>query len=662
MSAVPGLRVGFAAPELVARAAPVAASGAIGILLGASVLAGGGARSGAIVWIGIGSLGVVCALCALALAGALPLPRFSRLGLVSIAALTLFVLWSGLSVAWSLAPDLSWGYFNRGLAYLGLVGVGLFFTVFVRRAPLVFASILTVAIAAAAVWALAGKIDPSLFEDGLRRARLREPVGFWNPLALLFAFGVPLSLWASARRHAALVRALGVGLLFLLVPATLLTVSRSGILAALLAAAAWLLLAPGRLELVAALALAVPAGAAVGQWALGQPGLVDDFQELSVRASDGRAFGWTVGLAFIAVVVIAYVLARVEARRPLTDAVRERVLRVVGWLALGLIVVGVVLFVVRVGNPATWVGDKVDEFTSPELVSNDPARLTSVNANKRLDWWAEAASAFRDEPALGSGAGTFPVVHRLYRADEISVASPHNVLMQFLAETGLVGALLAAVAAAAGVVAAGRAARRLADDQQLAGLALVIILVLYALHALVDVEWDFLAVTAPALLALGVMLGKARALWLERFPILALVPPLVFLPIVVSLLLPPLAASTSRASTEELFDDPARALALAGQAHALDPASLEPIFARADAELVLGRPTLARAAYLQAIELQPRNPRSWLQLTEFELAEGDLEVARASWLRLSVLDPHDCRVRELGMTLGLDATPCGPSP
>ena len=289
---------------------------------------------------------------------------------------------------------------------------------------------------------------------------------------------------------------------------------------------------------MAALALAVPAGAAVGQWALGQPGLVDDFQELSVRASDGRAFGWTVGLAFIAVVVIAYVLARVEARRPLTDAVRERVLRVVGWLALGLIVVGVVLFVVRVGNPATWVGDKVDEFTSPELVSNDPARLTSVNANKRLDWWAEAASAFRDEPALGSGAGTFPVVHRLYRADEISVASPHNVLMQFLAETGLVGALLAAVAAAAGVVAAGRAARRLADDQQLAGLALVIILVLYALHALVDVEWDFLAVTAPALLALGVMLGKARALWLERFPILALVPPLVFLPIVVSLLLP----------------------------------------------------------------------------------------------------------------------------
>ena len=55
------------------------------------------------------------------------------------------------------------------------------------------------------------------------------------------------------------------------------------------------------------------------------------------------------------------------------------------------------------------------------LVSNDPGRFSNASSNKRLDWWAEAASAFRDEPTLGTGAGTFPVVHRLYRDDEISV-------------------------------------------------------------------------------------------------------------------------------------------------------------------------------------------------------------------------------------------------
>ena len=250
MSAVPGgdrrLRATFAASELTARVTPVAATAVIGTLLGAAVLTGGGARSGAIVWLGVGSLLLVSALSALAIVGVIPLPRVSRIGLVAISALALFVLWNGLSVAWSVAPDLSWAYFNRGLAYVGFVGVGLFFTVFVRRAPLVFAAVLSAVIAAAVVWALAGKIDPSLFEDGFRKARLREPVGFWNPLALLMAFGVPLALWVSGRRHKPLVRSLGVGLLFLITPATILTLSRSGVLAALVAVVAWLALAPGR--------------------------------------------------------------------------------------------------------------------------------------------------------------------------------------------------------------------------------------------------------------------------------------------------------------------------------------------------------------------------------------------------------------------------------
>ena len=559
------------------------------------MLVGGGARSGAVVWLGIGSITIVCALAALAIAGVVPLPRVSRLGLVALSALTLFVVWNGLSVAWSLAPDLSWGYFNRGLAYLGLVGAGLFFTVFVRRAPVVFAALLTVTIAAAAVWALAGKVDPSLFEDGFRKARLRDPVGFWNPLALLLAFGVPLCLWVAARRHPPFVRALGVGLLFLIVPATILTLSRSGVLAALVAVLAWLALAPGRLEAVAALLLAVPAGVAVGQWAVGKPGLIDDNQEFALRAADGRTFGWLIGLLFVAIVVVALGLALLEERRPLGDELRRRVMRVVAWLAVAIAIAGLILFVVRAGNPVSWVGDKLDEFTGPDLVSNDPSRFSSVSSNLRLDWWAEAASAFKDEPALGTGAGTFPVVHRLYRDTEIAVASPHSVLMQFLAETGLVGALLAAVAAIGGVIAAARATRRMPDDRQLAGLALVLVLVLYGLHALVDVEWDFLAVSAPALLALGVLLGGPRPLWLERFPPLALVPAFVLLPIVFALLLPPLASRTARESTAQLFDNPARALALAGQAQALDPVSLEPLFARANAEVVLGRTMRARA-------------------------------------------------------------------
>ena len=363
-------------------------------------------------------------------------------------------------------------------------------------------------------------------------------------------------------------------------------------------------------------------------------------------------------MLFVAIIGAALALAVLEERRPLTDEIRRRALTVIGWLALGFVALGLVVFVVQVGNPFSWVGGKFEEFASPELVGNDPSRFASASSNKRVDWWVEAAEAFKDEPALGTGAGTFPVVHRLYREDQISVSSPHNVLMQFLAETGLVGGLLASIAAVIGTVAAARAVRRLGDEQQLAGLALVIVMALYGLHALVDVEWDFLAASAPPLFALGVLLGRPPPIWLERSSVVAVVPALVFIPIVLALLLPTLAARTVRSSTERLFDDPARALQLANQAHALDPVSLEPIFARANAEVVLGRTALARAAYLQAIELQPRNPLTWLQLTEFELAEGELGVARASWQRLSALDPHDCRVRELGIELELGAMPC----
>ena len=56
-------------------------------------------------------------------------------------------------------------------------------------------------------WALLGKVIPSLFPDGARVARLRNPIGYWNSLALAAATAVPLALWlASARGHARWVR------------------------------------------------------------------------------------------------------------------------------------------------------------------------------------------------------------------------------------------------------------------------------------------------------------------------------------------------------------------------------------------------------------------------------------------------------------------------
>ena len=85
-----------------------------------------------------------------------------------------------------------------------------------------------------------------------------------------------------------------------------------------------------------------------------------------------------------------------------------------------------------------------DDFTSVESDDqSDPARVLRSNSGNRWVWWREAAGAFSDEPLRGWGAGSFPLVHRRYRDDDLPVRQAHSVPLQFLAETGIVGALLA---------------------------------------------------------------------------------------------------------------------------------------------------------------------------------------------------------------------------
>ena len=92
-----------------------------------------------------------------------------------------------------------------------------------------------------------------------------------------------------------------------------------------------------------------------------------------------------------------------------------------------------------------------------------------------LDLYAlsEAVGGFADEPLRGWGAGSFPLVHRRYREDELAVRQPHSVPLQFLAGTGIVGLTLllglVAAAAAAGV----GAVRRLAGAERDAAAALL---------------------------------------------------------------------------------------------------------------------------------------------------------------------------------------------
>src|SRR5207245_1393079 len=114
----------------------------------------------------------------------------------------------------------------------------------------------------------------------------------------------------------------------------------------------------------------------------------------------------------------------------------------------------------------------------------DPHRLLSADSANRWVWWKEAAGAFSDRPIAGWGAGSFPVVHLLYRRDSLPVRQPHSVPLQWLAETGLVGTLLVLAAFGLLLAAGLRAVRAEVEPRRrLLAAALLGACVAYALHA-----------------------------------------------------------------------------------------------------------------------------------------------------------------------------------
>jgi O-antigen ligase len=596
----------------------------------ASVLAGGGSSDESVPWIGASALALAAGGWAAAGLGLLARPRLGAPALATLGLLAAFVLWNGLTIAWSILPDRSWDYFNRGLVYLAVVATACLVGA-LPRAPLHAARALAVIVAIALGWALATKVWPSLYEDGGRIARLRAPVEYWNALALLFAMGLPLALWLARRSLAPV-------FLFALVVGLLLTYSRSGLVVAVLAVAFWLAFDSHRLEAVAALAAAVPLGTGVALWAFRQPGLTADGQPLDVRESAGAKLGVALLLGGAAAYGLGLLLPRLLERLPTQSLLRWGG-RAATVLALALLVVAFI----RAGDLADWVEAQADEFANPptELVTQEPGRLTSVSSNNRWNWWREAWTAFRDEPVWGNGAGSFALSHRLLREDRLRVLEPHSEPLQFLAETGLVGALLAAGAVGAAAVAVRRTLARVGADERAATLALAIGLVVYFAHSLVDWDWDFLAVSVPAFALLGVLLSaggeavrvRATLLW----PVAA---GLLLLAALYSLFAPWGADRRVAAAYEHLAEgNAAAAVDKAGAAHSLNPVSLEPLFVRATALDLLGRTEEARRDLVEAVEIQPLNPDAWYELGLFELEQGREGEAERYFERSRELDP-----------------------
>jgi O-Antigen ligase len=608
------------------RASALALVATAGVLLAASLLFGGGSSEGPVAWIGGAAVLAATAAACAALLGLLPVPAIGREGLVCAGLAAAFVVWNGVTILWSSAPDRSWGYFNRGLVYLAFGVVGAF--VGSAVAPRIAAWLVGGLVTLTCLWALAGKAIPALYEDYGRLARLRSPVGYWNALALVAAFGLPIALWAATRRSR-WVRAGGVVALYALLVALVLTYSRGGILAALVALAIWFALSSERFEGATALvSAAVPAGILLAI-VIQLPGIAADEQPRSVRVNDGAWFA----LLFVFGALLAFAAAYFVRYRPGPE--RERLLlKAAAGAAVVLLAAGLVGALAAGGNP----------FGSDPQIVQGPSRLTEGSLNNRWGWWKEAWEGFEGQPLGGIGAGSFELLHRQLRDNDVDVREVHSLPLQFASETGLVGFLLAGGAFGAALLGAWRALGRLEDDERAAATALAVMLPTFLVHGALDYDWEFIALCGPLFFVTGFLLSTGRApRRLGREYAWVAVVVLVAWAGLYSIAAPRVAAARVNDSFAQLDrGDVEQAARTAESAHSLNPLSIAPLEAWAAAEEADGKIARARELYVEAVDLQPLNWVAWYELGRFDCEVlGDEDAARRELGRAHELDPQN---------------------
>jgi len=609
-------------------------------LLTVSLFFGGDVGDSRLFWIGIFALALGFGGVAAGLAGLLPVVVPSRVGLAAFGLLVAFVCWSGVTMVWSIAPDRSWGFFNRGVVYVAFALLGLVVVALVRAPARVVAGGLAALLFGVVGWALLGKVFPSLFPDGARVARLRNPIGYWNALALVCAIAQPLGLWVATRRSCRReLRVSGVLLVYFAVIALVLTFSRAGIVVAVVGVVLWLWLVPTvRLESFGALVLGVVPAAAVAGWASTRAGLVDDGQSLGARRADG---GWfALAVLLVAVAVVALAVWADGADRRFTDAAARRLWTRRIAVAVGaLVVAGVVAVSAASGGPGAWLR----EFRGGGEVANS-GRLGSFSSNNRWEWWKEAWQVFESKPAGGKGAATFAIARlRVRKGSSVTNAGPHNVALQALAETGIVGFLLGLGALVAATVAILGTLRRLRGGEQAAAAALAVTVPVYVLHSLVDIDWDFVAVSAPVFFVGGLLIGLGgevrRARAGER-PLLAAAAAVCLLGAVYSLTAPWLASNRTSDAIAALANvRPAAAASAARDASDLNPFAVQPLYLLSTAYALVGDNRDAVRELEQATRNQPENPDTWLQLGEYELQTCNVFPAYRALNNAYTLDP-----------------------
>lgn len=672
-----------------------AANAVIAVALAAIAFgAGGGTQTGRVAPVEV----AVTFVAGLLLALALPAwdSRRPLYGGLAVALLALLTIVTGLSMSWSVAPDLTLQETGRTLTYLAIFALAV---VGARLRPsgaqALLPGILMAAVAVCA-WALATRIWPGSLGGEVGGARLGEPFGYWNALGGMAALAVPAALWLGSRRDGSRFAAgLAYPALGGLLLTILLTQSRGALAAALLTALAWLAFVPLRLRAASVLVVSALGVAPAAAWALSKNAFTAYFQTPSAREAVSGSFGlWVLG-TMVALTAAGLLAVRIRERKSLSLKARRRA----GIAVATALAVAAVVGLVAVATTGGGVGGRLDDLTSaqPAATGAGADRLGSTSSS-RGQYWRQAFEVFKDAPVLGRGADGFTLARLPYRKDFRGANHAHGFFPQTLADLGVVGTLLTLILLAAWLLAAARTlgvrrAGSLGPDwssERIALTGLALCAVAYGFQSAIDWTWFIPGPTVAALAAAGFVAGRGplaslgtasspqadvdlRLARLKEADPLALVGSAA---LVVTALLcawavwqPEHSASaTDEAVTLAEKGKIGQSLEQADRAREIDPYSADPLYAKASALTAAGRKVVAYRALEQAVAEHPRDPETWLRMAQYELNALDLPArALQSANAALAIDPASPRAKGLAAAatqavVASQAPPSAPMP
>ena len=422
-----------------------------------------------------------------------------RLDVLLLAALAAFTAWTALSALW--APSAGLAVEGAQLDLLYLTAAAAFLVVARRRPQSLAAGVLCAAVVIAA-WSLGERLFPDWvgsYDPTAGGYLLSGPIGYSNALGLLTALAAILALGLVATSESRLLRIASGASLVLLLPTLYFTFGRGAAGALVLGLLVTAVLDPRRLRFSVALIALLPLPLA-GVWLASRsaPLTTVGFPR-SAAAHDGHRLA----LELLVLALLQAVVVEALARRV---AVSERMRRAyLGLLAAGAALV-LVLALVHIGNPVTFVARATDSFKSDHAATGGQlgSRFTRLASDNRSAYWRIAWHEVRDHPVLGGGANEFRRYWLRYRPNPYGALNAHNLYLETLADLGPVGLVLLLAALAAPLVAALRARAR----PLVAAVAGAYVAFLAA--AALDWDWQLPAVTLAALACGTALVAAAR--------------------------------------------------------------------------------------------------------------------------------------------------------